>query len=104
MRYELTGFNRIVTNKSHHVKLGLHGAICLTDSVVFTLGHCVDFKATRYELTGFNRIVVDGSYYRTLALSMRSIVLKIESLNSYLSYVSLFAVVFMFHLTLRRKR
>ena len=43
MKYDLTGFNRIVANKSHHVKLGLHDAICLTDSFVFTLGHCEDF-------------------------------------------------------------
>ena len=43
MRYYLTGFNRIVANKSHHVKLEIRDAICLTDCFVFTLGHCEDF-------------------------------------------------------------
>ena len=31
------------------VKPDLHEAICLTDSFVFTPGHCVNFYAMRYE-------------------------------------------------------
>ena len=62
MRFESASFNRIVADKSHRVTLTLHDAICLTDSFVFTLGHCVDFKATRFELASFNRIVADKSY------------------------------------------
>ena len=44
MRYEPTSFNRIVADKSHGVKLGLHDTICLTDCFVLTLGHCVILK------------------------------------------------------------
>ena len=29
--------------------IGLHDAIYLTNSFVYTLGHCVDFQAMRYE-------------------------------------------------------
>ena len=52
----------IVVNKSHGVKLGLHNAICLIGSLVFTSGHCVNFKAMRYESTSFNRIVGNKSH------------------------------------------
>ena len=31
------------------VTQGLHDASCLTDSFVFTPGHCVSFQAMRYE-------------------------------------------------------
>ena len=37
-------------------KLGLHYVICMTDSFVLTLGHCVNFKAMRNESTSFIRI------------------------------------------------
>ena len=49
------------SNRSHFFKLGLHNAICLTDSFVFIAGHyCVNFKSMRYESTSLkptNRIV-----------------------------------------------
>ena len=50
------------------LKLGLHHAICLTDSSEFTLGHHVNFEAMRYEWTSLNRIVGDKSCCVTLAL------------------------------------
>ena len=50
------------TEYVYQIKLGLHDAICRTDSFVFTLGHCVNFKAMRYESTSFNRIVADKSH------------------------------------------
>ena len=40
----------------------LHDAICLADSFVITLGHCVNFKVIRYERTSLNRIVGDKSH------------------------------------------
>ena len=43
------------------LKLRSHDAIDLTDSFVFTPGHCVNFRMMRYESTGFNRIIVDKS-------------------------------------------
>ena len=33
--------------------------LCLIDSLVFTLGYCVNFKVMRYELKSFNKIVAD---------------------------------------------
>ena len=50
------------------LKTGLHDTICLTDSFVFMLGHCVNFKAIRYESTSVNRIVSNKSHRLTLAL------------------------------------
>ena len=67
MRCESTSLNRIVADKSHSVKPGLHDAICLTDSFVFTLTHCVNSKAMRYESTSLNRIVADKSHSTALA-------------------------------------
>ena len=52
--------------KSYRVKLGL--PICLTDSFVFTLGHCQKLKAMRYESASLNRILADKSHRITLAL------------------------------------
>ena len=40
-----------------NLKLGLHDTICLTDSFVFRIINCVNFKAMRYESISFNRIV-----------------------------------------------
>ena len=37
-------------------------AICLTDSSVFTLDHCVNFKAIRYWSLSFNRVVAYKSH------------------------------------------
>ena len=62
MRYKSTSFIRIVADKSHLLKPGLHIAICLTDYFVFALGPCVNFKAMRYESTSFSRIVADKSH------------------------------------------
>ena len=50
------------------LKLRSHDAIDLTDSFVFTPGHCVNFRMMRYESTGFNRIIVDNLRPATLAL------------------------------------
>ena len=33
--------------------------LCLIDSLVFTLGYCVNFKVMRYELRSFSKIVAD---------------------------------------------
>ena len=48
------------------VKLGLHDAICLTDSFVGEagkqLGRCVNLKAIKYESTSFKRTVADESH------------------------------------------
>ena len=49
IRYKSISLNRIVATELHRKKLGLHDAICLTDSFVFTLGHCVNFYVMRYE-------------------------------------------------------
>ena len=48
------------------LKVGLHYAICLTNSFVFGRGDCVNFKAMRYESTGLNRILSDKSHRVTL--------------------------------------
>ena len=45
IRYESISFNRIVADKSYRIKLGLHHAISLTDSFLFTPGHSVNFKS-----------------------------------------------------------
>ena len=47
--------------------IGLHDTI-LTNSSVFRLGHCVNFKAMGYESTRFSTIVADKSHHVTLAL------------------------------------
>ena len=46
-------------NSKCRVKFGLHDAIYLTDSSVFTLRYCVNFNEMRYVSTSFNRIVAD---------------------------------------------
>ena len=45
MSYKSTGFNRIVADKSHFVRLRLHGAICRPDSFVLMLRYCANLKA-----------------------------------------------------------
>ena len=39
---------------------------CLTDSFVFTPGHCINFKAVRYDSTSFNKSIGDKLYDVTL--------------------------------------
>ena len=68
MEYESASLNTIVADKSYRIKLGLHDAICLMDSFVFTLDHCVNFKAMGYESASLNRIVADKSYRIKLGL------------------------------------
>ena len=42
----------ITETKQSPKKPGLRDAVCLTDSFVFTLGHCLNVEAMRYDLTG----------------------------------------------------
>ena len=42
--------------------------IFMTDSFVFKLRHCVDFKAIRYKSINFSRIVAEKSHPFTPAL------------------------------------
>ena len=49
-----------------NVKLELHNAICLTDSVVFMLGHFVNFRVMRHESTSFNRIIAKKFHHAIL--------------------------------------
>ena len=44
----------VFLNKIIRLKIGLHDAICPTDSFLFMQGHCVNFKAMRCESTTFN--------------------------------------------------
>ena len=62
MRYESTSFNRIVVDKSHPVRLQLHGAIYRPNCFVLMLRYCANLKAIRYESTSLNRIVADISH------------------------------------------
>ena len=62
IRHESTSLNRIVADKSHRVKLQLHGAIYRPDPFVFMLRYCANFKAIRYESTSLKRIVADKSH------------------------------------------
>ena len=43
-------------NRKRILKPGLHDAICLTDSFVFTQGHCLNWKTMRYQSASFNSI------------------------------------------------
>ena len=65
--YKSTAFNRIVPDKSHLVRLLLHGAISRSDSFVLMLRYCANLKAIRYESTSLNRIVADKSYHVIVA-------------------------------------
>ena len=71
MSDEPSSFNRVAADKSHHSALALSQVytlrFCLTDSFVFTLGHCVDFKAMYDESTSFNRIAGDKSHHVAIA-------------------------------------
>ena len=50
------------------IKLGLHDKICLTNSFVFTPGHCMNFKEMRYESESLNRVLADKSLWIRLVL------------------------------------
>ena len=65
--YKSTGFSRIVSDKSHLVRLLLHGAISRSDSFLLMLGYCANLKAIRYESTSLNRIVADKSHHVIVA-------------------------------------
>ena len=62
IRYESMSLNRIVDDKSHRLRLQLHGAIYRPDSFVVMLCYCTNFKAIRYESTSLNKIVADKSH------------------------------------------
>ena len=49
-------------DKSHRVRLQLHGAIYHPDSFVLMLRYCANLKEIRYESTSLNRIVADKSH------------------------------------------
>ena len=66
-RYDSTRLNRIVADKSHHVRIQLHDAIYLPDYFVLILRYCANLKAIRYESTSLNRIVADKSHRVTVA-------------------------------------
>ena len=53
MRYESTSFNRIVANKSHLLKPGLHNTICLTDYFVFALWSLCEFQSNEIRVNKF---------------------------------------------------
>ena len=62
VRYEPAGFNKILTDKWHRVRLQLHGAIYRPDSFVMMPRYCENLKAIRYESTRLNRSVADKSH------------------------------------------
>ena len=49
-------------DKSHRVRLQLHGAIYWPDSFVLMLHYCENLKAIRYESTSLNTTVADRSH------------------------------------------
>ena len=59
-------------------RLGLYDEISLTDSFIFTLCDCVDFKAIGYESTSFNRIIANKSYCVTPAILVYLVVPQIS--------------------------
>ena len=42
--------------------LKLHDTMCLTDSFLLALGHCLNFKLMKYEPASLDRIAADKSY------------------------------------------
>ena len=68
MRYKSTSLNRMAADKSHHLRLQLHGAIYRPDSFILMLRYCANLKTIRYESTSLNRIVADKSHRVIVAL------------------------------------
>ena len=67
--YESMSLNRVVTDKLHYVKLGLHDVICPIDSFVFVPNYCVNLKAMRYDSRSLIIIVADKLHHLTLTFS-----------------------------------
>ena len=57
------GHKSSLSNYCQKVMRRLDHAVCLTESLMFTLDQCTNFKAMRHESTTLNRTVTDKSHH-----------------------------------------